>query len=165
MKTTPQYLIQNLEKYPDKPALSVKDNNGSWDTDTWKDVYGKVIEVSKALVAFGIKKNDKVSIYSYNRKEWNVCYAAAQFVNAVSVGVYHTCSSSEVEWIVGNSQSKIVFLGNNPNDNNEKEKMPNHRLLAILDNLADVDLVVTMEQEALKMVEVMHGIREKDNLD
>ena len=27
------------------------------------------------------------------------------------------------------------------------------------------DLVVTMEQEALKMVEVMHGIREKDNLD
>ena len=27
------------------------------------------------------------------------------------------------------------------------------------------DLVVTMEQEALKMVEVMHGIREKDNQD
>ena len=27
------------------------------------------------------------------------------------------------------------------------------------------DLVVTMEQEALKMVEVMHGIREKDNPD
>tara|TARA_B100000929_G_scaffold277336_1_gene252687 strand:- start:24 stop:614 length:591 start_codon:yes stop_codon:yes gene_type:complete len=27
------------------------------------------------------------------------------------------------------------------------------------------DLVVTMEQEALKMVEVMHGIRERDNLD
>ena len=27
---------------------------------------------------------------------------------------------------------------------NEKEKMPNHRLLAILNNLADVDLVVTM---------------------
>ena len=145
MKTTPQYLIQNLEKYPDKPALSIKDKNGSWETDTWKDVYGKVMEVSRALVACGIKKNDKVSIYSYNRKEWNICYASAQFVNAVSVGVYHTCSSSEVEWIVGNSQSKIVFLGNNPNDNNEKEKMPNQRLLAILDNLADVDLVVTMD--------------------
>ena len=27
------------------------------------------------------------------------------------------------------------------------------------------DLVVTMEQEALKMVEVMHGIRERDGLD
>ena len=48
MKTTPQYLIQNLEKYPDKPALSIKDKNGSWETDTWKDVYGKVMEVSKS---------------------------------------------------------------------------------------------------------------------
>ena len=50
-----------------------------------------------------------------------------------------------MEWVVGNSESKIVFLGNNPGDNNEKEKMPNHRLLAILDNLAEVDLVVTMD--------------------
>ena len=103
-----------------------------------------MLKVSKSLSACGIKKNDKVSIYSYNRKEWNICYASAQFVNAVSVGVYHTCSSNEVEWIVGNSESKIVFLGNNPGDNNEKEKMPNHRLLAILDNLANVDLLFWM---------------------
>ena len=51
MRTTPQYLIQNLENYPDESALSIKDDNGNWDTDTWKDVYEKVLEVSKALVA------------------------------------------------------------------------------------------------------------------
>ena len=61
------------------------------------------------------------------------------------MGVYHTCSSSEVEWIVGNSESKIVFLGNNPNDGGEIEKMPNHRLLNILNNLEKVELVVTMD--------------------
>ena len=70
--------------------------------------------------------------------EWNVCYLAAQMINSVAVGVYHTCSSDEVNWIVGNSDSKIVFLGNNPNDNDEKEKMPNHRLLAVLDDLDKV---------------------------
>ena len=145
MKTTPQYLLENLEKYPNEAALSIKDLNGKWVTDTWTDVYKSVIKISKALVACGIKKNDKVSIYSYNRKEWNQCYAAAQFVNGVAVGVYHTCSSSEVEWIVGNSDSKIVFLGNNPNDNDELEKMPNYRLLAILDKLEKVEFVVTME--------------------
>ena len=74
MRTTPQYLIQNLENYPDESALSIKDDNGNWDTDTWKDVYEKVLEVSKALVACGIKKNDKVSIYSYNeRMECMLC--------------------------------------------------------------------------------------------
>ena len=66
-------------------------------------------------------------------------------INSVAVGVYHTCSSNEVNWIVGNSDSKIVFVGNNPNDNDETEKMPNHRLLAVLDELDKVELVVTMD--------------------
>ena len=101
--------------------------------------------ISKSLIACGIGKNDKVSIYSYNRKEWNECYTATQLINSVSVGVYHTSSSIEVEWVVGNSDSKIVFLGNNPNDNNESEKMPNHRLLTILDNLDKVEFVVTFD--------------------
>ena len=142
---TPKYLLQNVEKYPNEPAVSIKDGSGKWQTITWCEFHDSVKDVSKALIASGINKNDKVSIYSYNRVEWNVCYLAAQMINSVAVGVYHTCSSNEVNWIVGNSDSKIVFLGNNPNDNNEKEKMPNHRLLAVLDDLNKVELVVAMD--------------------
>ena len=141
---TPKYLIQNLEKYPNEPALSIKDKSGKWKTDTWSEVYSSVISVSKSLLACGIKKHDKVSIYSYNRPEWNISYLATQLINGVAVGVYHTSSSNEVEWVVGNSESKIIFLGNNPNDNGEKEKMPNHRLLEVLDKLDKVELVVVM---------------------
>ena len=104
-----------------------------------------MLKVSKSLSALGISKNDKISIYSYNRKEWNICYASAQFINAVAVGVYHTCSSNEVEWVVGNSESKVIFVGNNPGDNNEEEKMPNHRLLACIDNLEKVEKVVVLD--------------------
>ena len=50
-----------------------------------------------------------------------------------------------MEWVVGNSESKIVFIGNNPNDNGEKEKMPIHRLNSILDNLGSVELIVIMD--------------------
>ena len=70
---------------------------------------------------------------------------ATQLINGVAVGVYHTSSSNEVEWVVGNSESRIIFLGNNPNDNGEKEKMPNHRLLEVLDKLEKVELVITMD--------------------
>ena len=142
---TPKYLLQNVEKYPNEPAVSIKNSEGVWHTNTWTKFYNSVMEVSKALIASGIDKNDKISIYSYNRVEWNVCYLAAQMTNSVAVGVYHTCSSNEVNWIVGNSDSKIVFVGNNPNDNDEMEKMPNHRLLAVLDKLDKVELVVTMD--------------------
>ena len=142
---TPKYLIQNVEKYPNEPALSIKDSSGNWKTDTWSEVYSSVLSVSKSLLACGIKKHDKVSIYSYNRPEWNIGYMATQLINCVAVGVYHTSSSNEVEWVVGNSESRIIFLGNNPNDNGEKEKMPNHRLLEVLDKLEKVELVITMD--------------------
>ena len=144
MEITPKKLLQNAEMYEAEPALSVKDQEGNWHHTNWSDLYAEIMDISKALFACGVGINDKVSIYSYNRKEWYAGYLAAQTIGGVAVGVYHTCSSQEVEWIVGNSDSKVVFVGDNPMDNGEKEKMPNHRILKILDNLPQVETVVMM---------------------
>ncbi|HIO36981.1 MAG TPA: hypothetical protein EYN21_07730, partial [Candidatus Marinimicrobia bacterium] len=111
---------------------------------TWAEFSSYVMDISKSLVALGFDRNDKLSIYSYNRKEWYGCYAAAQMVGGAGVGVYHTCSPEEVEWVVGNSDSKVVFVGNNPMDNGETEKMPNHRLMKVLDRLDKIEHVVMM---------------------
>ena len=166
---TPKYLLQNVKNYPNEAALSIKDVSGNWQTDSWSELYSSVLSVSRSLLAYGIVKNDKVSIYSYNRKEWNISYLATQLVNGVAVGVYHTCSSNEVEWIVGNSESKIIFLGNNPNDNGEKEKMPNHRLLEVLDRLPKVELVVAMNDvevfEHPKIISWDEFIKKGDSVD
>ena len=141
---TPKYLLQNIDKFGNEPALSVKDGNGEWITDTWNDFYQYVLDISKSLLAYNIDINEKISIYSYNRREWYACYAAAQYINSVAVGIYHTSSSSEVEWIVSNSNSKILFVGNNPNDNGERDKMPIHRLFSIIDKLDNIEYVVLM---------------------
>ncbi len=145
MKTTSHYLLQNNEQYANEPALSFKDSNGETNTDTWSDYYEFVMTISKSLISYGIKQEDKCAIYSYNRKEWFGCYSALQMVNGVAVAVYHTSSPAEVEWVVGNSESKIVFVGNNPNDNGEKEKMPIHRLHSIIEKLDSVELIVVMD--------------------
>ena len=142
---TPKHLIDNAEKYSDKIALSYKNSSDEWISHTWSEFYNSVQSISKSLIASGIEKNDKVSIYSYNRREWVECYAATQLINSAAVGVYHTCSSSEVEWIVNNSDSKIIFVGNNPGDNGEKDKMPVHRLNHILDKLSAVETVVLLD--------------------
>ena len=143
MSYTPELLINNKNNYPNEPAITNK-IDGEWATDTWSDYYNLVLSVSKSLIACGINPGDKGSIYSYNRKKWFACYSALQLVNGVSVGVYHTSSANEVEWVVGNSDSKIVFVGNNPNDNDEKEKMPIHRLMSVINNLNKVNIIVLM---------------------
>ncbi len=143
--TTSEYLIENAQKYAEKPALSSKDNSGNWDTTTWSEFYNETMNVAKSLMALGFQKNDKLSIYSYNRKEWYIAYAAANFCNGAGVGVYHTCSPEEVEWVVGNSDSKFVFVGHNPMDGGDTEKMCSHRLHKILDSLEKVEKVVVMD--------------------
>ncbi|MBE77279.1 MAG: hypothetical protein CMG41_06035 [Candidatus Marinimicrobia bacterium] len=143
MSYTPQILINNKNNYPNEPALSIKINS-DWKTMTWLEYYNFVISISKSLVACGLNPGEKGSIYSYNRKKWFGCYSALQMINSVSVAVYHTSSSPEVEWVVGNSNSKIVFVGNNPNDNDEKEKMPIHRLMSVVENLDEVETIVLM---------------------
>ncbi len=143
---TPDFLIQNVKKYPNEPALSSKDKSGNWETDNWNDVHTSVMDVAKSLLYHNIGQNDKVSIYSYNRKEWNYIYLATQFINSAAVGIYHTSSSNEVEWVAGNSESKIIFVGNNPNDNQENDKMPINRLLEALPKLNNVELVVTLPE-------------------
>ncbi|MDP6220523.1 MAG: AMP-binding protein, partial [Candidatus Thalassarchaeaceae archaeon] len=134
-KTTPQYLIYNAEKYPDEPAISSKLPDGQWDTSTWSQFRDYTVEVARALIGLGFEKNDKLSIYSYNRKEWYAAYAAANLCNGAAVGVYHTCSPEEVEWVVGNSDSKIVFVGHNPMDGGDPNKMCTNRLHEALSSL------------------------------
>ena len=143
--TTSKYLIQNAEKYANSPALSSKDKSGEWNHTTWSEFYNETMALSKALMAVGFQKGDNLSIYSYNRKEWYMAYAAANFCNGAGVGVYHTCSSNEVEWVVGNSDSKVVFVGHNPMDGGDISKMCSHRLHAALSKLEKVEVVVVMD--------------------
>ena len=59
---TPKYLLRNIDKFGNEPALSIKDRNGNWKTDTWNDFYQCVLEISKSLLAFNIGINEKISI-------------------------------------------------------------------------------------------------------
>ncbi len=143
--TTSDILLENATKYANMPALSSKDKSGNWNTTTWSEFSGETMDVAKSLTALGFQKGDKLSIYSYNRKEWYIAYAAANFCNGAGVGVYHTCSPEEVEWVVGNSDSKFVFVGHNPMDGGDNEKMCSHRLYKIMDKLDKVEKVIVMD--------------------
>ncbi|MBR79941.1 MAG: hypothetical protein CMA88_04055 [Euryarchaeota archaeon] len=144
-KTTPEYLIDNAENYPNEPAISSKGPDGQWDTTTWSGVKEQTMAVAKSLIANGFEEGDKLSIYSYNRKEWYYAYSAANMCNGAAVGVYHTCSPEEVEWVVGNSDSKVVFVGNNPMDGGDEGKMCTHRLHEALPSLDKVEVVVVLD--------------------
>ena len=147
---TPRNLLRNADIYADKPALSVMSGKGEdgewmWDTKTWKEFSDEVIAISKSLISMGFEKGDRMSIYAYNRPEWYSCYGATQMTNGVGVGVYHTCSPEEVEWVIGDSGSKVVIIGDNPQSGGDPEKTPSRRYAKIADILTDVECIVVLD--------------------
>ena len=141
----PNYLMRNAQEYANEPALSWKDSGGEWETDSWGEFTAFSMDIAKSLISLGYEAGENLSIYSYNRREWYGAYAAAQMAGGAAVGVYHTCSPDEVEWVVGNSQSKFVFVGHNPMDGDDTGKMPVHRLHAALANLPNVEHVIVFD--------------------
>ena len=54
---TPKHLIENAKKYPDKVALSFKDNAGNWVPQSWSEFYTSTVLISRSLIACGVNKN------------------------------------------------------------------------------------------------------------
>ena len=144
LKHIPAQVLLNAELHGDSLALSYKKED-KWVNVTWRKFAKYTTNIAKALISLGFEKNDKVSIYSYNRMEWYGVYLAAQMAGGLGVGVYHTSSPEEVEWVVGNSDSKFVFVGNNPQAGDDEDKMPTSRLTKVIDHLGKVEKAILFE--------------------
>ncbi|MCU0437046.1 MAG: long-chain fatty acid--CoA ligase [Raineya sp.] len=96
--------------FPKRDALAVKEYGG-WTTYSTQDFIDAANRVSLGLKKLGIKKDDKVAIISPNRPEWNFVDFGIQQIGAVSVPMYPTITSEDYEYILKDSETKIVFAG------------------------------------------------------
>lgn len=79
----------NLKKYANLPALSVKRQN-YWRTITYCEYYGEAMKFSKSLVALGVPEFSGVSIIGFNAPEWVIGFSGTVFARCIPVGVYAT---------------------------------------------------------------------------
>lgn len=106
-----EYLNINAEKYPLKPALGFKKYE-EWKEINWKQFRTVVFKMANALKNFGIKENDKVAIYSENSAEW-ICFDLAVIaLGAITVPIYATNSAEQTEYILNDSEARIILVGN-----------------------------------------------------
>ena len=57
---TSKYLLQNVENYGNKPAISIKNQLNQWQTQSWKEFYSSVLDISKSLIVCNANINDKI---------------------------------------------------------------------------------------------------------
>ena len=136
--TLPEVFFHQVEAKGDQVALRRKEF-GIWNRISWKE-YGRLVrEVAAGLLALGVEPGDRVAILGENRPEWLYCHIAAMTVGAATCGVYTTSAADQILYVVGHSESKVLFVEN-------EEQVD--KVLQIIDQL-DVKKVVIWDPKGL----------------
>ncbi|MCI3939065.1 long-chain fatty acid--CoA ligase [Chryseobacterium aahli] len=104
-------ISKNAEKHPYKSAVGFKKKEG-WKELSWKKFSEIIYKTANALKSNGVEENDKVAIYADNSAEWFIFDLAAMSIGAITVPIYSTNNAEQAEYIIKDSQAKIILVGN-----------------------------------------------------
>jgi long-chain acyl-CoA synthetase len=103
-------LRRTVAAFPERPAMrAVMD--GDWKHFTYAEVGRRVNMMAAALIRAGIKRGDKVAIFSQNRPEWAWADYAALTIGAIVVPLYATSTPSQVRQIMADAGVQFAFVG------------------------------------------------------
>ena len=107
----PSLFFQQVEANQDRIALRRKEH-GIWKRTTWKEYGNRVEKTAAGLLSLGLGPGDRVAILGENRPEWLICHLASMSIGCVTCGVYSTSAPEQVAYVVGHSESKVLFADN-----------------------------------------------------
>ena len=134
-RSLPDMLRTNANRFKDGIAQRYK-SDGVWKDVSYGELGQKVRLVAQGLASKGIEKGDKVASLSENRPEWAACDFGIQSAGAIVVPVYPTLIGKQIEYILRNSDSKMLITSNS-------EQVG--KILPLLGNLPELKLVVVMD--------------------
>src|SRR4051794_10637027 len=132
--TLADLLPLSAKLYGSAPAVCFKQDE-EWVNRSFDQVLETVRSLSLGLIDLGVAKGDKVSILANTRAEWTYFDFAALSAGAVVVPIYQTNSPEECQYVLENSDAKVVVV----EDDEQMEK-----IRAVRDRLPLLEQVVRM---------------------
>jgi len=132
--TLADLLPRAAQLYGSAPAIQFKDGD-EWVKRSFEQVEETVRSLALGLIDLGVEKGDKVSILANTRPEWTYFDFAALSVGATVVPIYQTNSPEECQYVLENSDAKVVVV----EDDEQLEK-----IRAVRDQLPLLEHVVRM---------------------
>ncbi|HTN78292.1 MAG TPA: long-chain fatty acid--CoA ligase [Acidimicrobiales bacterium] len=104
-----QPIIRWAKEAPNRPLVSYRRGDQFIDVSA-ADFYARVRALAKGLIASGVEPNDRVVLMSRTRLEWLVIDYAIIAAGGVTVPVFETSSSEQLEWILSDSGAVLAFV-------------------------------------------------------
>jgi long-chain acyl-CoA synthetase len=116
--TLADLLPLSARRYGSAVAVRYKED-GRWVDRSFDQVLEVARSLSLGLIDLGVAKGDKVSILANTRPEWTYFDFAALSAGAVVVPIYQTNSPEECQYVLENSDAKVVVV----EDDEQMEKI------------------------------------------
>jgi fatty-acyl-CoA synthase len=102
-----QMLTRSTRRFPTKIALVNRNQRV-----TYKELQERVDNLAGWFQAKGIAKGDKVALLLFTRIEYAECLFALARIGAVAVPINFRLQSNEIEYILNNSDAKMIIVDN-----------------------------------------------------
>ena len=93
---------------PQQVAMREKDF-GIWQEYTWAETWDLIETAAHGLLDLGVEVGDRVAIHSEDRPEWVILDLATVAVRGITVGLYPTNPTAEVEYLMGDCTPVVFF--------------------------------------------------------
>jgi long-chain acyl-CoA synthetase len=108
-RTIYQMLRDSVEKFGPRRALGYKASD-DYRYLTYAELWERVRSFRRGLAALGVKKGDRIVLLSENRAEWAVTDLAAQSLGVVTVAIYPTLPTEQVQYLVTDSAARVLVV-------------------------------------------------------
>lgn len=110
--TIPQ-LLRNVVKFihPETDTFMLEKVNEKYVPITYKETLDKADKISSYFLANGIAKADRIGFIVENCPEYVFYDQALQQLGCINVSIYPTLADDDVEYIINDSQLKMILVG------------------------------------------------------
>ena len=131
---------QRCRTWADQPALRHK-QRGLWQSTTWAQYFARARATGLAMQALGLERGQVICVLAENRPEWLYVDMGAQCMGLVGNGVYPTSSAGQLQHILMDSDSRLLFVEN-------QEQLD--KALEIRTQCPQLQRIVVMDREGLR---------------
>jgi long-chain acyl-CoA synthetase len=143
--TLPARLLELARSRPSDIAVRWK-RFGRWEEFSWSAYAAKVSAVAAGLRDLGVGPGTRVAIHAENRPEWIFTDLAVQGLGGVSVGIYPTSPTAEVEYVLAHAQVEVLIT-------EDEEQLD--KVLEVRDRLLALRHIVVMDPRGVRNPDVM----------
>jgi len=148
-KTLTSLCLVSSQKYKDRPAFAMISEGKITRRVTYAQMGMRVRQIGNLLNTLGVKRGEKILLFSENCPEWPLAYFGIAFAGAVSVPILTGFSAEQIQNIITHSQISAICLSKAAC---EKLKLSSSKLpLVFIDSICGDEISVSANGEQKRM--------------